>query len=155
LNGWELASIFLWQSGLPYSIMSGLDNSFTGDFSDRADFIGTHISQARLNPGRPHGPLVQEYFNTAVFKPNALGTFGNSAKNNLRAPGIFNIDLALLKNTKIAEHFTLQFRAEFYDAFNDVDFGPPDFTVTDPTFGQILTTAASPRIIQFAFKLLF
>jgi len=41
LNGWELAPIFLWQSGVPYSIMSGLDNSFTGDFSDRADFIGT------------------------------------------------------------------------------------------------------------------
>ena len=40
LNGWELAPILVWQSGLPHSIMSGLDNSFTGDYSDRADFIG-------------------------------------------------------------------------------------------------------------------
>ena len=78
LNGWELAPIFLWQSGVPYSIMSGLDNSFTGDFSDRADFIGTKLSQARLNPGRPHRQLVQEYFNTSLFTPNAIGTFGNS-----------------------------------------------------------------------------
>jgi hypothetical protein len=154
-NGWELAPIFLWQSGLPYSIMSGLDNSFTSDFSDRADFIGTKISQAKFNPDRSHGQLVQEYFNTAVFKPNAVGTFGNSAKNNLRGPGVFNTDVALLKNTKIAEHFTLQFRAEFYNAFNNVDFGLPDFTTTDPTFGQILSTAANPRIMQFAFKLLF
>jgi hypothetical protein len=155
LNGWELAPIFVWQSGLPYTIMSGLDNSFTGDNSDRADFIGTKISQARLNPDRPHGQLIQEYFNTAVFEPNAIGTFGNSAKNNLRGPGIFNTDLAVLKNTNIAEHLTLQFRAEFYNAFNNVAFGLPDFTTTDPTFGQILSTAGSPRIMQFAFKLLF
>jgi hypothetical protein len=155
LNGWELTPIMLWQSGLPYSLMSGLDNSFTGDYSDRADFIGTKISQARLNPGRPHGQLVREYFNTALFKPNAVGTFGDSGKNILREPGVFNIDFALLKNTKIHEHYTLQFRAEFYNAFNDVNFGPPDFTRTDPTFGQILSTAASPRILQFAFKLLF
>jgi len=155
LNGWELAPIFLWQSGPPYSIMSGLDNSFTGDYSDRADFIGTKISQARLNPGRPHGQLIREYFNTALFNPNAVETFGDSGKNILREPGVFNIDFALLKNTKIHEHYTLQFRAEFYNAFNDVNFGPPDFTRTDPTFGQILSTAASPRILQFAFKLLF
>jgi hypothetical protein len=155
LNGWELAPILVWQSGLPYSIMSGLDNSFTGDYSDRADFIGTKISQAKLNPDRPHGQLIQEYFNTALFEPNAIGTFGNSAKNNLRGPGLFNTDLALLKNTKIGEHLTLQFRAEFYNAFNNVAFGLPDFTTTDPTFGQILSTAGSPRIMQFAFKLLF
>ena len=155
LNGWELAPIMLWQSGPPYSIMSGLDNSFTGDYSDRADFIGTKISQARLNPGRPHGQLIREYFNTALFNPNAVGTFGDSGKNILREPGVFNIDFALLKNTKIHEHYTLQFRAEFYNAFNDVNFGPPDFTRTDPTFGQILSTAARPRILQFAFKLLF
>jgi hypothetical protein len=155
LNGWELAPILVWQSGLPYSIMSGLDNSFTGDFSDRADFIGTKVSQAKFNPDRPHGQLIQEYFNTALFVPNAIGTFGNSAKNNLRGPGLFNTDLALLKNTKISEHLTLQFRAEFYNAFNNVAFGLPDFTTTDPTFGQILSTAGSPRIMQFAFKLLF
>jgi hypothetical protein len=144
-----------WQSGIPYSVMSGLDNSFTGDFSDRADFLGTNLHQAKLNPDRPHGQLIQEYFKTAFFGPNALGTFGNSAKNNLRAPGLFDTDLALLKDTKIRERYTLQFRAEFYNAFNDVNFGLPDFTWTDPTFGQILSTAASPRIIQFALKLLF
>ena len=155
LNGWELAPILTWQSGLPYSIMSGLDNSFTGDYSDRADFIGKSIIQAHLNPDRPHGQLIQEYFNTALFQPNAIGTFGDSGKNNLRGPGLFNTDLALLKNTKIGEHLTLQFRAEFYNAFNNVAFGLPDFTYTDPTFGQILSTAGSPRIMQFAFKLLF
>jgi hypothetical protein len=157
LNGWELASIMLWQSGLPYSIMSGFDDSFSGDFSDRADFIGAKISQARLSPGRPHAQQIREYFNTALFKPNAVGTFGDSGKNILRGPGVFNVDFALLKNTKIHERYTLQFRAEVYDAFNNVNFNQPDSATTDPTFGQILSTAvgASPRVMQFALKLLF
>jgi len=157
LKGWELASIMLWQSGLPYSIMSGLDNSFTGDYSDRADFLGTEISQARLSPGRPHAQQIREYFNTALFGPNAVGTFGDSGKNILRGPGVFNVDFALLKNTKIHEHYTLQFRAGIYDVFNNLNFSQPDSTTTDPTFGQILSTAvgASPRVMQFALKLLF
>jgi hypothetical protein len=155
LNGWRLAPIVTWQSGFPYTVMSGFDNSFSGDFVDRADFIGTNLNQAKLDPNRSHNALTQEYFNTAVFGPNAIGTFGDSGKNNLRGPGLFDTDLALLKDIKIHERYMLQFRAEAYNAFNNVNFGLPDATFTDPTFGQILSTSNSPRIMQFAFKLLF
>ncbi|HET7841090.1 MAG TPA: TonB-dependent receptor, partial [Terriglobia bacterium] len=155
VNGWQLAPIVGWRSGFPFSVMSGLDNSFSGDYVDRADFIGTSLSQARLDPNRPHGALIQEYFNTSVFGPNAIGTFGNSGKNNLRGPGAFNTDLALLKDTKIGERWTLQFRAEAFNAFNNVNFGLPDYYQTDPTFGQITYTSRDPRIMQFAMKLLF
>jgi hypothetical protein len=155
LNGWRLAPIVTWQSGFPFTIMSGFDNSFSGDFVDRADFIGTNLNQAKLDPNRSHNALTQEYFNTAVFGPNAIGTFGDSGKNNLRAPGLFDTDIALLKDVKIHERYMLQFRAEAYNAFNNVNFGLPDSTFTDPTFGQILSTSNSPRIMQFALKLLF
>ena len=50
---------------------------------------------------------------------------------------------------------TLQFRAEAFNAFNNVNFGLPDFYLTDPTFGQITYTSKDPRIVQFALKLLF
>ena len=83
VNGWELSNIITWRSGFPYSIFSNVDNSLSGIGSDRADYIG---GQASLNPDRPHGELVQEYFNTAVFVPNAIGTFGSSGKNILRGP---------------------------------------------------------------------
>ena len=156
LNGWEVAPILTWQSGYPFTVMSGLDNSFTGDYVDRANFIGTNLSQAVLNPDRLHGALVQQYFNTSVFGPNLpLGTFGTSGKNNLRGPGMFNTDLAILKNTKIGERYNVQFRAEFYNAFNNVNFGYPDMFLTDPSFGQLNYTSTPPRIMQFALKFKF
>jgi hypothetical protein len=161
LNGWQVAPIVSWQSGFPFSIMSGYDNSYSGDYVDRADFApGATLAQAKLNPNRSHGALIQEYFNTAAFQANAEGTYGNTGKNILSGPGIFNTDLALLKDTKIGERVTLQFRAEAFNAFNSVNFGQPDDFVSDgeagiQTFGQIFYTSTPPRIMQFALKLLF
>ncbi|MGH9327285.1 MAG: TonB-dependent receptor domain-containing protein [Terriglobia bacterium] len=153
-NGWALSSILTWQGGFPYSVFSGYDNSFSAVFEDRADFTGSNIHEAALNPGRSHGQLVNEWFNTSVFAPNEVGTFGNIGKNFLRGPGYFDTDLALLKNTQISERFSLQFRAEFFNTFNNVNFNNPDNTLTDSGFGQI-HSAQDPRILQFALKLLF
>lgn len=154
LKGWEVTSIATWRSGFPFPIYSGSDNSFSGVGVDRADFIGSSLSQAKLDPGRSHGQLIQEYFNPAVFAPNAVGTFGDSGRNILRGPGLFNTDFGLLKNTKITERASLQFRAEFFNFFNNVNFGQPDNSVADSTIGQI-TSAGFPRILQFALKILF
>lgn len=153
-NGWELTSILNWHSGFPFSVFSGYDNSFSGIGEDRADITAANIQAAALSPGRSHNALVNEWFNTSVFAPNQVGTFGNGGKNFLRSPGLFNTDLALLKDTKISERMSLQFRAEFFNAFNNVNFGTPDNLLTDQTFGQILS-ANDPRILQFALKLLF
>lgn len=163
LNGWEATSIVSWHSGFPFQIFSGFDNSFSGVGLDRADFVGSSISQAKLDPGRSHGQLIQEYFNTAVFGPNAIGTFGNSGKNILRGPGLFDTDFGLIKDTHITERATIQFRAEFFNLFNNVNFAQPDNGLSDSSFGQITSTAGygltpaagDPRIIQFALKLLF
>lgn len=154
-SGWSISSIATWQSGFPFSIFSGYDNSFSGVNEDRADLAVANIHAATLSPGRLHGQLVNEWFNTAAFAPNAVGTFGNAGKNFLRGPGLFDTDLALLKDTKLSERFSLQFRAEFFNAFNNVNFGTPDNTLTDSAFGQITSTAGDPRILQFALKLLF
>lgn len=155
LGGWAVAPILTWQSGFPFTVMSGLDNSFSGDFSDRADLAGGGLGAAALSTSRSVGAQVAEYFNTAVFVPNALGTFGDEPKNGLRGPGLFNTDLAILKNTSFGERYTVQFRAELYNAFNNVNFGAPDAVLTDPQFGQLTYTATGPRIMQFALKLLF
>jgi hypothetical protein len=154
LNGWEVTSILTWHSGFAFPIYSGSDNSFSGIGVDRADFIGTSLSQAKLDPNRSHGQLIQEYFNPAFFVPNADGTFGNTGRNILRGPGFFNTDFGLIKDTRITEHTTVQFRAEFFNLFNNVNFGQPDNSVADDTIGQI-TSAHDPRILQFALKVLF
>lgn len=115
----ELTAITNWSSGLPFSVFSNVDNSLSGVGSDRADYIGGPSS---LDPNRPHGELVKEHFNVAAFVPNAIGTFGNSGKNILRGPRTFDTDLGLLKNFAIVERISLQFRAEFFNAFNNVKF---------------------------------
>jgi hypothetical protein len=85
LSGWAVAPIITWRSGLPFSIMCGCDNSLTGDYVDRADFVsGATLGQAKLNSNRSHGALIQEYFNTAAFTQNAAGTFGNTPVYSIR-----------------------------------------------------------------------
>jgi Carboxypeptidase regulatory-like domain len=89
--------------------------------------------------------------------PGAGSGFGNSAVGIISGPGQFNFDMALLKTTKIWEHGTLQFRAEFFNIFNHPQFDPP-FGVdasTPSTFGVITSTSTTPRVIQFGLKYIF
>lgn len=151
VNGWELTAITNWRSGFPYTVFSNVDNSFSGIGSDRADYIGGASS---LDPNRSHGALVQEYFNVAAFVPNAIGTFGNSGKNILRGPRFFDTDMGLLKNFAIVERMSVQFRAEFFNVFNNVNFNAPNNYLGSSSTGQI-TSAGNPRVLQFALKLSF
>ncbi|MGC2550225.1 MAG: TonB-dependent receptor [Candidatus Sulfotelmatobacter sp.] len=167
VNGWELSGTVGWQTGFPFSIFSGQDNSLSGMLGDRADLAVSSVQQAILGGGRSHAAEVQEWFNTSAFVPNAIGTFGDTGKNILRGPRYFDADLAAVKNAKITERVSMEFRAEFFNAFNNVNFGRPDGNLADlgATFGEITGMAGSsssntygtaqPRIIQFAAKFSF
>jgi hypothetical protein len=69
--------------------------------------------------------------------------------------------MSLIKNTKITEGTSLQFRAEFYNIWNHAQFNPPgagSATYNDRNsvnFGRVTSTSTTPRIIQFAVKFLF
>jgi hypothetical protein len=151
LNGWVLNSIVTWRGGFPFSIYSGVDNSLSAVNRDRADFLG---GTASLDSGRPHGELIQQFFDTSKFVPNQEGTFGNSGKNILRGPRLFNTDVGVLKSFKVSEAASFQFRAEFFNIFNNVNFRDPDNTQSSDQFGRI-TAARDPRILQFALKFIF
>ena len=167
VNGWGLSGTVSWQSGFPFSIFSGADNSLSGMLGDRADLAVSSVQQAVLGGGRSHAEQVQEWFNTSAFVPNALQTFGDTGKNILRGPRFFDADLAAVKNAKLTERLSMEFRAEFFNAFNNVNFGKPDNNLADigSTYGQITGLAGSsssntygtaqPRIIQFAIKFSF
>jgi len=98
--------------------------------------------------------MVARYFDTSQFVANAIGTFGNSGKNMIRGPRYFNTDVALLKSTRIRERIDVQFRAEFFNLFNNVNFNAPNGNVASAQFGRI-TSALDPRILQFGLKMLF
>jgi hypothetical protein len=154
VNGWNLSFITNWQSGFPFTSFAEDDNSFSAMGNDRPDITVANISQTKLSTRRSHAALINEWFNTADFVPNAIGTYGNIGKNSLRGPRLFTTDLALLKTGKVGERVNYEFRAEFYNVFNNVNFGNPDFGLTDSNFGQI-SSAGDPRILQMALKLKF
>ncbi len=154
VNGWNLSANLNWQTGFPFTVFSEEDNSFSGIGADRADLTVPSIKNAVLSTGRSHAALVNEWFNINDFTANQIGTFGDTGKNVLRGPRSFNTDLALLKNVSFDERYGLEFRAEFYNVFNNVNFGAPDAGLTDSSFGQI-TSANDPRILQMALKLTF
>ena len=157
--------IFTVAGGPPFTVWSGVDNSLSGIGLDRADITGN----ALLAGGRTRGQEVAQWFNTAAFTTNALGTFGDTGKNFLSGPGFANFDFSLLKDIPLrfgplAESQRLQFRAEFFNLTNHPNLmiapnissnasGGFD-TFGSPGFGKI-TLAADPRIIQLALKFIF
>jgi hypothetical protein len=102
-------SIVFWQSGFPLNLSSGIDNSFTGLGRDRPDYVG---GQAQLSYDRSHADMIARWFDISRFTVNAPGTLGNLGRNVLRGPRYFNTDLALIKNTRVTEAVSVQFRAE-------------------------------------------
>ena len=99
-------------------------------------------------------PIDSEFFYVNAFVRNAIGTFGTSSKNILRGPRNFDTDLGLLKDFNIIERLKVQFRAEFFNAFNNVNFGLPQNYLGSGATGQV-TGANSPRVLQLAIKLTF
>ncbi len=149
LGGWSQNGIVTVQSGTPFSILSGQDNSFSALGLDRADLVG--------NPkgSRSAGELkLTQYFNTAAFAPNAIGTFGDSPRNLLYGPGTAEFDASLFKNFPLTESRYFQFRAEFFNILNHPNFSNPQNNLSSSQFGTI-TSAASPRIIQLAMRFTF
>ncbi len=95
------------------------------------------------------------YFDPTSFScNNALFTFGNSGRNIFRGPGRNNFDLTIGRTFTLTESKSIEFRAEFFNAFNHTQFFNPDHQGFDSNFGQI-TQARDPRIIQFALKFYF
>src|SRR6185503_14589245 len=153
LNGWETYGIVTLQTGRPFTValLSEIDNSGTGrsilgfGANDRPNLVG--------NP-ELSDPTTLQWFNTAAFEFPFPGTFGNAGRNIVEGPGFQNVNMSLVKNTKLTERVNLQFRAEAFNLFNHPNFNLPDNFLGSPTFGRI-TSARDPRHIQFGLKLLF
>lgn len=153
LHGWQVNSILVWQSGFPFSVASGRDNSFSAVGGDLADFIGGNPD---LGSGRTREQQVARWFDTSLFAANALGTFGNSGRNIIRGPKFFNTDVGLLKDTAIKERVSLQFRAEAFNIFNNPNFRLPNSNASSAQFGLITAVIDdNQRILQLGLKLSF
>ena len=158
LGGWEISGISSFQTGFPTTIFQsgdpfssvsfpGLPNTYPGGLglgsTPRPDRIASCSGPKTFN----------EYINTAAFT-DAIGHFGSSGRGVCTGPGLNNWDIAAMKNIKVNERFNMQFRSEFFNAFNHESFNSFSSSKDAPSFGR-LNGGHDPRIIQFGLKLNF
>jgi hypothetical protein len=180
LGGWSVNGVTTFQNG---QRLTPVDDNFLNAFG-----IGNSGSdRAQLAPGCTNRNLmtsgsvtsrIDNYFNASCFGPppiigsDGLGTgFGNGGNGIVVGPDQRNFDIALIKRTPLGgEARSLEFRAEFFNAFNTPSFANPDLStgtmtvdtttftplwLANPNFGHITETTVAPRVIQFALKLYF
>jgi len=152
-RGWMIAGITRFANGLPLTLTETDDRSFVGTGPLISGIDEPNYTPVQLQVGT--NPLSgNPYFNTALFTPEPLGQIGTSNKRFFHGPGINNWDIALMKNLRLTESKTLQFRGEFFNTFNHAQFNSPNGNITSSTFG-LVTSAAAPRIGQVAIKFIF
>ncbi|MEO6726295.1 MAG: TonB-dependent receptor, partial [Blastocatellia bacterium] len=153
VGGWQFNGIVTFQSGLPIIINQSANTVGLFNPSQRPTWNGAN---ANLD-GSKTDKLLQ-WFNRAAFSQTPAFTFGNAPRvmPNLRQDGQKNFDLSLFKNNYFHEgKWNAQFRAEFFNAFNRVQFNGPNGTVDNSAFGTVSGQANGPRQIQLALKLVF
>jgi hypothetical protein len=155
VGGWQVTGVLQLQTGLPMTVTAGKDQSQTGLGRDRAVQVGDPYGPGACKNTAP----CVDYVNPVAFALPDIGGFGNTGKGSLRAPGLATWDMGFFKNIPLHEHWRLQFRAEFFNIFNRVNYKAPDQTnqtnnVSAGGFGSI-RGANDPRIGQLALKILF
>lgn len=156
-GGWTANSIVTVQSGFPFTPQLSYNPSNNGD---------------TRNPVRPfvnpafHGPVIlgkpNEWFDPAAFlaPPNNSGFYGNLGRDTLIGPGLATWDLSFMKDTRLHERLTLQFRAELFNILDRANLNTPNAVVftpsgVSPSAGVITSTSTTARQIQFGLKLLW
>ena len=153
LANWQSFGILTFQTGHPFTValVPEIDNSNTG----RSILgFGANDRPHRTGTGGISNPGPNQWFDTRAFVFPRYGSFGNSGRNILEGPGYATVDLSLVRDTRISEEATIQFRAEFFNLLNRPNLHLPDLFLGSPTFGRILS-AGEPRHIQLGLKLLF
>jgi hypothetical protein len=150
LRGWNLTGIFSLRTGLPYTVVSGRDNSLTSIGRDTSDLIGN----PNLPGGRSRAQQIAQWFNTAAFAINGIGTYGTAGYDILDGPRFYNLDMGILKDFRVAEGKQFQFRFESFNILNHANLNNPDGNESSGTFGRI-TGTTTPRVIELGLKFQF
>ena len=160
-KGWALTGITHFSSGFPVTLVNNGDNSLLGAEPNGINNFG--VDEPDVAPGplnlNSNPRNGNSYFNTALFSQNVLGTPGTAKRRYFYGPGMNNYDMAFLKDVRLTESKSLQFRIEAFNVFNHAQFFGPlsvDGNIGDvgSTFGQAVS-ATQPRLLQLGFKFLF
>jgi hypothetical protein len=148
-GGWSTGMFFTWDNGTPVQVTGPNDsNSFGG--GQRPDATG---QKARIDDRKLEDGAL--WFNPAAFRRAPQFTFGTASRlvPDVRVPGNYNFDILIEKRISFTESYSLDFRTELFNAFNNVMFGGPQTNVISGDFGRIrLLQINTPRQIQFGLR---
>lgn len=146
VSDWQIAPLVHYQSGFPINIVTGTDNSRSGQGLDRPNRVLANPYPANKGPAL--------WLNPAAFSPNAIGTFGNLGRNAAKGPGFFQFDASVNRIFPIKERFHAEIRLDVFNVLNWTNYNNPNTTLSSSSFGKI-TSAGDPRILQLAGKFHF
>lgn len=155
LGGWGFNGVTTIQSGFPLTFTSSATSQISGfGFGTLRPNVVAGCQKTVDGDLKTH---LRQAFNTSCFSaPSAFG-IGNESRTdpNLRGQGIANWDFSVFKAIPVTERIRMQFRTEFFNIANRVQFGNPGTAIGNPTFGQITSQLNLPRLVQFALRLNF
>jgi hypothetical protein len=182
VNDWELAPLVHIQTGAPFTVTSGQDNSLTDVGNDRPNLVAGVNPYAEVKFQKAAGEANREYLNPAAFQQvtancastttgacTALGTYGNIGRNSFRGPKALQFDAQISRIFKIHDNWTTTLRLEAFNVPNHPDFQPPSSattgslpansggaaSLTSSTFGQVSATFNQARVFQGSVKINF
>lgn len=151
-SGWNLATIYQAQSGMPMTV------SVFGDTANAGTLLGENPIRADVT-GQPVFPAGTEtatlWFNPAAFATPLAYQFGNAGRNTVQSPGMQTMDLALTRQFPVTERIKLQLRAEVFNGLNHTNLGTPNRYVNEAQFGSITMAMTPGREAQLSARLTF
>src|SRR5262245_895651 len=159
-GGWTVSGIHILQSGAPLNIVMGTDVALDGTGgggSQHAQFVAGATRDTVKIEHSSRDAMWRAFFNTAAFVPAnllPLGIYGNVGRGLISGPALVSSDFAVIKDFTFREPFRLQFRSEFFNAFNQVNFNSPNTSRASGSFGRI-AGAQDGRTIQMALKFIW
>ncbi|MBV8845323.1 MAG: TonB-dependent receptor [Bryobacterales bacterium] len=161
-GGWQLSAIATARTGLPVNVVlnranAALPDRYSVSGSERPDLV----PGVPLTP--PGGQTPQLWINPAAFAVPAAGAYGNTGRNLVRGPDLYQMDASLSTTIRLKERVLLLFRAEVFNLLNRAQYGQPQANLSSPlSFGEITTPLNSgatgggtPRQFQLALRLKF
>lgn len=157
VGGWQANAIVSLQTGIPFNVTAP-DVSDTG--SNHAFYpncVGDPWAGTSRDPSRYAGSKATgKYINIAAFAQPSVGSFGTCRPRAWHGPGIEQEDLSLFKSFPLGEARKIEFRAEFFNAFNHPSFSNPGANISAPgAFGKSTSTTTNPRQLQLVGKVYF
>ena len=157
LGGWTVTSNFLWQSGQPFTVISGT-NTLSNRNSSRANFSGTNFNPRYTNDPATGVPFLFTPAERAQFSLPGPGQLGNTSRNQFRLPPHFVMDASVIKRVRWTETRSFEFRTQIFNLLNNPYLGFPSSGVsilTPSTFSRDLTSDSSARVVEMAVRLNF